>query len=102
MKLRTGQENSVKKAIFWQFRSSPDTQLKHFDCVQMNLKVEFLDTSYEKIRKSEVPKMVIFGRKPKPLAHLHFTINFKNFNESETYKACALPLLTTREKTFKI
>ena len=30
-----------------------------------------------------------FGRKSKPLSHLHFSTDFKNFNGSETYEACA-------------
>ena len=54
MKLRTGQENSVKKAIFWQFRASQYTQQKNFDCVQMSFYEEFLDTSDEKNRKSKI------------------------------------------------
>ena len=87
MKLRAGQENSVKKAIFWQLPASQHTQLKIFDCLQMNFYVEILDTCYEKIRKSQIQKMVIFGRKPKPRAHLLFSTDFKNFNGSETYEA---------------
>ena len=56
------------------------------------LKVNFiliLDTYHEKIRKSKVPKMVILGRKPKPLAHCHFSTDLKDFYESETYETCA-------------
>ena len=52
----------------------------------MNFYIEFLDTFYEKIQKSKVPKMGIFGRKPKPLAQLRFSTDFKNFNGSETYE----------------
>ena len=65
MKLRTSQENLVKKAIFWHFLVSLQTRQKKFDCVQMTFYVELLSTCYEKIQKSEVPKMVIFGRKTK-------------------------------------
>ena len=59
MKLRTGRENSVKTATFWRFRAF------QYTCVQMTFYVEFIDTCYEKILKSKVPKMVNLGRKPK-------------------------------------
>ena len=57
-------------------------------CVQMTFYVKFLSTCYEKIRKSKVPKIVIFGRKPKSFSHLHFSTDFKNFNGSDTYETC--------------
>ena len=89
MKLRIGQEIPVKKGIFWQFRALGLLSKINFDCVQMSFYVEFLDTCYEDIRKSEAPKMVIFGRKPKPIGYLHFSTDFKNFNGTSTYEACA-------------
>ena len=57
---------------------------RNFDCVRMNFYVKLLGTCYEKFRKSKVPKMVIFGRKPKLFSLLHFSTDFKNFNGSET------------------
>ena len=88
IKLSEKKENSVKKAIFWQCRASQYTEKKIFYRMQMNFYVKFLDNCYEKIRKSELPKMVIFGRKPKPLSHLRFSPDLKYFNGSETYESC--------------
>ena len=61
LKLRTGQEKSVKKAIFFgnSWRLSILSE-NNFDCVRMNFYVEFFDTCYEKIRKLKIPKWVIF------------------------------------------
>ena len=84
MKLRSGEENSAKKPSFGNSWRLSIVSKKKFDCVQMPFYLEFLDTCYEETRKSEVPKMVIFGRKSIPLAHLHFSTDFKNFNGSET------------------
>ena len=52
----------------------------------MTFYVKFLDKSNEKIRKLKVQKMVILSRKPKFIAHLHFSTDFKNFNGSEIYE----------------
>ena len=79
MKLRSGRENSVKKAIFWQFWASQCTRLKKFDCVQMNFYVEFLDTCYEIIRKPKVPKRVIFWPKSETSCASLFLDRFQKF-----------------------
>ena len=55
----------------------------------------------KKFENQKYQKMVIFGRKPKPLANLNFSTDFKNFNGSETYEACVASFYNKR-KTFKI
>ena len=57
----------------------------------MNFYVKFLDTRYEKIWKSEALKMVSFGRKSKPLPHLHFSSDLRPVRH-------VLPIFRTREK----
>ena len=101
MKLRTDQENMVKKAIFWQFLASQYTQLKKIvDRVQMIFYVEFLDTCYEKIRKSEEQNMVICGKKSKPL-FIFISQPISKISTDLRPMRHALPLFTTRENISK-
>ena len=68
--------------------------------MQMRFYVEFRDTFDEKIRKSKVPKIVIFDRKSKTFSHFLFSTDFKKFNGSETYETYATSVHNYR-KTFK-
>ena len=100
MKLRTGQESSVKKAIFWQFQASQSTQQKKIDCVQMNFYVEFLDTCYEKIRKSEVPKLSFLAENQN-LLQIIISRPTSKISTDLRPVSHALLLFTTREKLSK-
>ena len=45
--------------------------------MQMTSYVEFLNTCHENIPKLKVPKIVSFGKKPKPLSHLHISTDLQ-------------------------
>ena len=66
----------------------------------MTTYVKFFDTRHEKIQKSKVQKLVIFGRKPKPLAHLNFSTDFKNYNGYKTFRGMR-NLCSELEKNFQ-